>query len=126
MSWWRGMRPLSESGWMKRGSPRRRKCAGPSAFAAVSQRARVANWCLGAAIILTLVALAGLWFAQGYPRYDASRQIEAARVAQIAAERAADASRAAELRSKVAEESARLGQAQPEARLKGVRRRISD
>ena len=92
--------------------------AGPSAFAAVSQRARVAKWCLGAAIILTLVALAGLWFAQGYPRYDASRQIEAARVAQVAAERAAEASRAAELRSKAAEESARRDQAQADARLK--------
>lgn len=91
---------------------------GPSAFAAVSQRARVAKWCLGAAIILTLVALAGLWFAQGYPRYDASRQIEAARVAQVAAERAAEASRAAELRSKAAEESARRDQAQADARLK--------
>lgn len=91
--------------------------AGPSAFAAVSRRARVARWCLGAAIIIALFGLAGLWFSQGYPRYDASRQIEAARVAQVAAERAAVVSRGAELQSKAAEESARRAQAQAEGRL---------
>jgi hypothetical protein len=88
--------------------------AGPSAFEAVSRRARLGNWALAAAAVLALIGLGLLWISQGYPRYDASRQIEAAKEAQSSAEAAAAASRKAALQAQAAEFSAREAQARAE------------
>jgi hypothetical protein len=88
--------------------------AGPSAFAAVRRRARLGNWALAAAAVLALLGLGLVWISQGYPRYDASRQIEAAKEAQSSAVAAAAVSRKAALQAQAAEFSAREAQARAE------------
>jgi len=88
--------------------------AGPSAFEAVRRRARLGNWALAAAAVLLVIGLGLLWVSQGYPRYDASRQVEAAKEAQSSAEAAAATSRKATLQAQAAEITAREAQARAE------------